>query len=74
MSMQYQAGKWREWRNYQLKDFQLIQYQILPNNIVVIVWQTPRRITNEILGMKGLKGLKVTTHTELWTQFFEYLD
>ena len=31
----------------------MIQYQILQIDII-IVWQTVRRITNEILGVKGL--------------------
>ena len=33
-----------------------IRYQILQTNIVRIVCLTERRITNEILGFKGLKG------------------
>ena len=37
-----------------LGDYQLIQYQILQTNIIRIVWQTVRRITNKILGVKGL--------------------
>ena len=32
----------------------VIQYQILQTNIIGIVWQTVRRIANEILGVKGL--------------------
>ena len=32
----------------------LIQYQILQTNITGTVWQTVRRITNEIMGDKGL--------------------
>ena len=39
---------------YQLGDYKLIQYQILQTNITRTVWQTVRRITNEILGVKGL--------------------
>ena len=39
---------------YQLGDFRLIQYKILQTNITGTVWQTVRRITNEILGVKGL--------------------
>ena len=31
-----------------------MQYQILQTNIVRIMWQTVRRITNEILGVEGL--------------------
>ena len=33
----------------------MIQYQILQTNITRTVWQTVRRITYEILGVKGLK-------------------
>ena len=40
---------------YQLGDYKLIQYQILQTNITRTVWETVRRITNEILGVKGLK-------------------
>ena len=43
---------------YQLWDYLLIQYQILQTNIMRIIWQTVRRITNEILGVKGLTGTK----------------
>ena len=32
----------------------LIQYQILQTNVTRTIWQTVRRITNEILGVKGL--------------------
>ena len=32
----------------------MIQYQILQIDIIRIVWQTVRRITDEILGVKGL--------------------
>ena len=39
---------------YQLGDYRLIQYKILQTNITRTVWQTVRRITNEILGVKGL--------------------
>ena len=39
---------------------------LIPNsphfNIMRIVWQTVRRITNEILGVKGFKDLK--THLD----------
>ena len=31
--------------------------QILQSKVMRIVWQTVRRITNEILGVKGLKEL-----------------
>ena len=40
---------------YQLGDYKLIQNQILQTNIIRTVWQTVRRITNEILGVKGLR-------------------
>ena len=43
---------------YKLGDYKLIQYQILPTNITRTIRQTVRRITNEILGVKGLKGGK----------------
>ena len=33
----------------------MIQYQILKINIRGTIWQTVRRITNEILAVKGLK-------------------
>ena len=35
-------------------DYKLTQYQFLQTNITRTVWQTVRRITNEILGVKGL--------------------
>ena len=38
-----------------LGDYWLIQYQILQTNITRTIWQTVRRITNEILGVKVLK-------------------
>ena len=39
---------------YQLWDYCLIQYQILQTNITRIVWQIVRRITNDILRVRGL--------------------
>ena len=39
---------------YQLGDYWLIQLQILQTNITWIVLQTVGRITDEILGVKGL--------------------
>ena len=39
---------------YQLGDYKLIQYQFLQTNITITVWQTVRRITNEILEVKEL--------------------
>ena len=41
---------------YQLGDFWLIQYWILCTNIITHVWQIVRRITNEILEVKGLSS------------------
>ena len=38
---------------YKLGDYKLIQYQILQTNITRTVWQTVKRIINEILGVKG---------------------
>ena len=35
-------------------DYKLIQFQILQTNITRTAWQTVSRITNEILGVKGL--------------------
>ena len=40
---------------HQLGDYKFIQYQLLQPNITRTVWQTVRRITNEILGNKGLR-------------------
>ena len=41
---------------YKLGDYYLIQCQILQTNIMRAIWQTVRKIiTNEILGIKGLK-------------------
>lgn len=39
---------------YQLRDYKLIKYQILKIDTTRTVWQTVRRITTEILGVKGL--------------------
>ena len=39
---------------YQLGDYKLIQYQIPQTNITRTVWQTVKRITNDILEVKGL--------------------
>ena len=46
---------------YQLGDYKIIQYQILHINITRTVWEIVRRITNEILRVKGLN--KVEGHT-----------
>ena len=45
---------------YQLGDYKLIQYQILQTNITRTVWQTVRRIKNEILGVK--ESINVTIY------------
>ena len=39
---------------YKVGDDYLIWYQIIKTNIIRIVWQTVRRITTEIMGVKGL--------------------
>ena len=41
---------------YQSGDCWLIEYQIPQINIITIIWQTVRRITNEILRVQGLRG------------------
>ena len=46
-------------KKFQLGDYKLIQYQIYQTNIIRTVWQTVRRITNEILGVGGLKKLEM---------------
>ena len=38
---------------YQLGNYYLIHHQILHTNILSIIWQTVKRITNEILAVKG---------------------
>ena len=56
-SLQYQCNiKQKSDENkekYQLGDYRLTQYQILQTNITRTVWQTVRRITNKIVGVKG---------------------
>ena len=51
-------------------DYQLIQYQVFLTNIIRILWQTVRRITDEILGAKGLilQLPRVTTKEFLLTK------
>ena len=39
----------------------MIQYQILQIDIIRIVWKTVRRITNENLGVQGLKDQSLST-------------
>ena len=50
---------------YQLGDYQLIQYQILQNNNKRIIWQTVRRIANEILGVKLIMGCSFNVYSLL---------
>ena len=42
-------------KKYQLGYHKLTQYQILQTNITRTVWQTVRRVTNEILGVEELR-------------------
>ena len=42
-----------------LEDCWLIQNQILQTQIIKIIWQAVRRITNEILGVKGLRRVQL---------------
>ena len=46
----------RTTKKHWLKDCLLIQYHILQTNVMRIVRQTVRRITNEIVGVKGLRN------------------
>ena len=48
-----------------LEDRWLIQNQILKTQIIRIVWQTVRRITNEILGVQGVKKSSVILNS-IW--------
>ena len=54
ISIQYQAESDENEEKYHLGDYKLIQYQIIQTNITRTVWETVRRITNEILGVKEL--------------------
>ena len=36
----------------------MIHYKILKTNITITIWRTVRRITNEILGVKGMGNLQ----------------
>ena len=38
-----------------IRDYYLIHYQIPQTNFRSTIWQTVRRIVNEILGVKGLR-------------------
>ena len=45
-------------KSYQLGDYQLIRYLIPRTDVVSNVRQTVRRITEQILGVKGLSTCK----------------
>ena len=45
-----------------LGNYGLIQYQILQIEIISILWQTVGRISNEILGVKGLIDIFLYSH------------
>ena len=46
-------------KNIQLRDYRLIQYQILRAKIIRVVWKSLRRITIKILAIKELRMLKM---------------
>ena len=50
----------------------MIQYRILQMNITRAVWQTVRRITEEILGVKGLALAEWVTWLEC--RFFKSIN
>ena len=45
-------------------DYYLIQHQILQTHIIGNVWQTVRRITNEISILKGLSNTSYDVYSE----------
>ena len=47
-----------------------MQYQFLQTNITRAVWQTGRRITNEILGVKSLIIIAYSQGAIIWNGFF----
>ena len=49
----------------QLEDYILIQCQILQTNITRTMWQTVRRITNEILGVRTGQEENIMRRTQL---------
>ena len=73
MSIQYQADKWWELRKISVRDFKLIQYQILQTNITRTVWLTVRRITNKIWEVKGLKEV-VLVFLPVCVLFFVFIE
>ena len=52
--IQYQPDKWWEQRKISIRGLLIDPVPILQTNITRTVWQTVRRITNEILGVRGL--------------------
>ena len=42
----------------------MIQYQILRTKIIRIVWQAVRRITNDLLGVKGLASYTLSVEKQ----------
>ena len=51
-SIQYRAVKWRNKEENSIRDYKLIQCQILQIDIMSILWQMLGRIANEILRLK----------------------
>ena len=51
-SIQYRAVKWRNKEENSIRDYKLIQCQILQIDIMSILWQMLGRIANEILRVK----------------------
>ena len=56
-------------KNYQLRDYWLIQYHILQIKIRRIVWRKVKKIANEIFGAKGIKPNLNTLLIHLPLQF-----
>ena len=61
-------------KKYQLWDWYLIQYHPLGTSIVSIVWRAVRRITNEILGVKGLSNCEVTFRIQYYPGFVAFFS
>ena len=49
----------------------MIPYQILRTSILRIVWQTVRRITNQILGITGLIQMVLSKNFQLYIRYFK---
>ena len=58
-------------KNISLRIFLLTQCQILRGGIIIIVWQTVRStpITNEILGIEGLRGVGIQASSNMYNNF-----